>query len=272
MSVSTPSAPVRPQSWLQAFAEGFGAPLAGLRFMNRHPRLWTHAVLPILLNVVLTTVFLVGLFWGGTELFIFLHAKIHAWEIPGWLTWLVVIGEVLLGMALFVIILLVAIGLWLVFQGILCGYFYSELARRVELLLGMNAEHIREVPLIYQVVDALLDVTFVGFIAVGCFVMSFIPLVGPVAAVAIGGYFNAMVYGMDYLDYPQALRARGRGVQRDFARKHRAHTLGLGACVTLITFVPIVNAFFLTTAATGAVLLYRRLGGPGTSGAPAVRR
>lgn len=255
--------PARPQSWLQAFAEGFGAPLAGMRFMNRHPRLWVHAILPILLNVLLTSLFVVGLFWGGYELFGYLEPKLHPEWIPSWLSWLVVVAEVLVGMALVVVIGLVGIALWLVFQGILCGYFYSELAKRVEIILGMSEKDIREVPLIYQVVDALLDVTFVGFIAVGCFVMSFIPLVGPVAAITIGGYFNAMVYGMDYFDYPQALRARGRTVQRTFARKHRAHTLGLGASVTLISFVPIVNAFFLTTAATGAVLLYRRLGAPG---------
>ena len=240
--------------------------------MNRHPRLWVHAVLPILLNVVLTSLFLAGLFWGGYEFFGYLHGKIHAGWVPDWLTWLAVIGEVLLVFALMVVIALFGIALWLVFQGILCGYFYSELAKRVELILGLPEDEMREVPLIYQVVDALLDVTFVSLIAVSCFIMSFVPLVGPVAAMAIGGYFNAMVYGMDYLDYPQALRERGRRVQRDFARKHRAHTLGLGASVTLLTFVPIVNAFFLTTAATGAVLLYRRLGGPGRAARPAARR
>ncbi len=256
----------RPQSWLQAFVEGFGAPLAGLRFMNRHPRLWAHAILPIVLNLFLTTLFLVGMVWGGYELFGLLHAKFNSGWMPAWMPgWVIVVVEVFIGIALVAIILGLGIAVWLVLQGILCGYFYSELAKRVELILGMRKEDIREVPLAYQVVDALLDVTFVGFIAVCCFVMSFIPVVGPVAAVCIGGYFNSMVYGMDYLDYPQALRARGRVVQRHFARRHRAHTLGLGACVTLIAFVPILNALFLTTAATGAVLLYRRLGGPGTT-------
>lgn len=261
------------QSWLQAFVEGFGTPLAGLHFMLKHPRLWGYAVLPVVLNLILTTLFLGGLFWGGYEFFGYLHGKIDPGSYPAWLSWLVVIGEVLLGLALVVVILLLAIAGWLVFQGILCGYFYSELAKRVELILGMRKEDIREVSLAYQAGDALLDVTFVGFIAASCFVMSFIPIVGPIAAVCIGGYFDCMVFGMDYLDYPQALRARKRGVQRQFARQHRAHTLGLGACVTLITFVPIVNAFFLTTAAAGAVLLYRRLGGPGTvpSPIPAVR-
>lgn len=258
MDALKPPSGKRPrQSWLQAFAEGFGAPLAGLRFMNRHPRLWTHAVLPILLNILLTALFLAGTVWGGYEFVLWIHGKFSdAW---GW-----IFIKALIDIAVVAIVLLLGVAGWLVFQGILCGYFYSELARRVELLLGLRKEDMREVPFAYQVMDALLDVTFVGFIAAGCFVLSFIPVVGPVAAVCIGGYFDAMVFGMDYLDYPQALRARGRRVQRDFARRHRAHTLGLGACVTLISFVPIVNAFFLTTAATGAVLLYRRLGGPGT--------
>lgn len=264
MSHAASTSRVGPQSWLQAFIEGFGAPLAGLRFMNRHPRLWGYAVLPIVLNLLLTTLFLAGLAWGGW----YLIGWIHGLFSPGW-GWVIV--KVLVDIAAVVIALGLAIGAWLVFQGILCGYFYSELAKRAELLLGMRAEDIREVPLIYQVVDALLDVMFVAFIAVVCLALSFIPVVGAAAAVAIGSFFNAMVYGMDYLDYPQALRARGRRVQREFARRHRAHTLGLGACVTLITFVPIVNAFFLTTAATGAVLLYRRLGAPGTARDPMER-
>ena len=67
---------------------------------------------------------------------------------------------------------------------------------------------------------------------------------------------------MDYLDYPQALRARGRRVQRQFARRHRSATLGLGSSVMLLTFVPLLSPVLLTTAATGAVLLYRKLEEP----------
>ena len=36
-------------------------------------------------------------------------------------------------------------------------------------------------------------------------------------------------------------------------------TLGLGSSVMLLTFIPLLSPVLLTTAATGAVLLYREL-------------
>lgn len=222
--------------------------------MRRNPKLWRHAILPIVCNLLLTALLIAGLAWAGVALYEWLDAKlpVSAWWIP---------VKVLAGAALVVVILGLAIAGWLLFQGILCGYFYSELARRVEILLGLRPEDMREVPLWYQVTDALKDMVVIGAVAVGCFVLSFVPVIGAVAAIVIGGYFDAFVFGMDYLDYPQALRARGRAVQRAFARRHRGATLGLGASVTLLTFIPILNSVLLTTAATGAVLLYRRLEG-----------
>ncbi len=249
---SNPPTPRR-HAGLRGFAAGFAAPWAGFSFMQQHPRLWRHAILPILCNLVLTALLLAGLAWAGVASYEWLESLLPS---SGW--WWVPV-EILAGIAIVAVIIGLAIGGWLLFQGIFCGYFYSELARRVELLLGLKPEDIREVPLWYQVTDAVKDVLVLTAVAIGCLALSFVPVVGAFAAVAIGGYFDCFIFGMDYLDYPQALRARGRKVQRIFARRHRGATLGLGASVTLLTFVPVLSSVLLTTAAAGAVLLYRRL-------------
>jgi len=223
--------------------------------MNRHPSLWRHGLLPILCNLVLTTGLFAGLVFGGYRGFLWLHAKLPSGY--GWMTL-----EVLTGIVLVAAILALALAAWIVFQGIFCGFFYSRLAREVEILLGLPAEQMREVPLRYQIVDALRDLGALMLVASGCLLLGLVPVAGPPAAVIIGGYFDCMVFGMDYLDYPQALRARGRRVQRQFARQHRAATLGLGAGVMLITFIPLLSSVLLTSAAVGAVLLYRKLEGP----------
>jgi CysZ protein len=221
--------------------------------MQQHPRLWRHAVLPVLCNLVLSALLLAGLIYGGVALYDYLEALLPSER------WWWDIVRVLWGVVVTAMILACALVGWLLFQGILCGFFYSLLAREVEIQLGMNPADIREVPLWYQVVDALLDAVVLTGVAVGCFVLSFVPVIGAPSALLIGGYFNCFVFGMDYLDYPQALRAFDRRAQREFARRHRAATLGLGASVSLLTFVPVVNSILLTTAAVGAVLLYRRL-------------
>ena len=46
------------------------------------------------------------------------------------------------------------------------------------------------------------------------------------------------------------------------ARRLRAATLDLGSSGMLLTFIPLLSPVLLTTAATGAVLLYRKLETP----------
>lgn len=234
------------------FAAGFWTPWVGLQYMNRHPGLWRHAILPIFCNFLLTLLFMAALVYGGQELFAWVQAKFPAGA--GWF-----VLKVLTAVALVAVALGLTISAWVLFQGILCGYFYSALAREVEIQLGLRPADMREVPLWYQLVDAVFDLVALAGVAVGCLALSFIPVIGAIAAAAIGGYFNCLVFGMDFFDYPQALRAIGRKQQRAFARRHRAATLGLGASVTLLSLVPILSSVLLTTSATGAVLLYRRL-------------
>ena len=240
---------------LSSFLDGFAAPWAGLRYMNAHPRLWRHGILPILCNLLLSAALFAGLAYGWFRAYAWLDTAFPANWWGATLAVLSVIVVAALELAL-------AIAAWIVFQGIFCGFFYSRLAREVEIQLGLAPDRMREVPLLYQVTDALLDLAALTAVAVGCFLLGWVPLVGAPLALALGLYFDCFVFGMDYLDYPQALRARGRRVQRQFARRHRSATLGLGSSVMLLTFVPLLSPVLLTTAATGAVLLYRKLGEP----------
>ena len=251
VSTTPPPLPRRP-GWLARFTEGFAAPWTGLRYMNAHPRLWRHGILPILCNLVLTAALFAGLVWGWFRAYAWVDAAFPSNWWGGTLEVLSVIAIAALEIAL-------AVAAWIVFQGIFCGFFYSRLAREVELQLGLDPAQMREVPLLYQITDALLDLAALTTVAIGCFVLGWVPLVGAPLALALGLYFECFVFGMDYLDDPQALRARGRKVQRHFARGHRAHTLGLGTSVMLLTFIPVLSPVLLTTAATGAVLLYRKL-------------
>ena len=244
--------PLPRRSALSSFLAGFAAPWAGLRYMNRHPSLWRHGILPVLCNLVLSAALFVGLIYGWFRAYAWLGTLFPAnW----WGATLAVLSVILVA----ALEIALAVAAWIVFQGIFCGFFYSRLAREVEIQLGLTPDRMREVPLLYQITDALLDLTALTAVAVGCFLFGWIPIIGAPVALAFGLYFDGFVFGMDYLDYPQALRARGRSVQRAFARRHRAATLGLGTSVMLITFIPLLSPVLLTTAATGAVLLYREL-------------
>jgi uncharacterized protein involved in cysteine biosynthesis len=72
-------------------------------------------------------------------------------------------------------------------------------------------------------------------------------------------YFTSYTLGLEYFDYPLALRGLRRPEKLAFGRRHRLHVLGLGTAVAILALVPIVNAVLLTTAVTGAVLLHRQI-------------
>ncbi len=242
----------QPVSWVTAFAEGFATPWAGLRYMNAHPKLWRHGILPVLCNLVLSAALFAGLIYGWFRAYAWVGTLFPSnW----WGATLVILSAILVA----ALEITLAVAAWIVFQGIFCGYFYSRLAREVEIQLGLRPDQMREVPLLYQIKDALRDLASLTAVAVGCFILGWVPFVGAPLALGFGLYFDCFVFGMDYLDYPQALRARGRKVQRGFARQHRAATLGLGSSALLLTFIPLLSPVLLTTAATGAVLLYRKL-------------
>jgi len=166
-----------------------------------------------------------------------------------------------------VALLLVAVGLaaatWILLNGILTGHYCAKLAEAVERQLGMPPEEICEVPLRYQVADALRDSAALLVVNGGLLMLNCVPLVGSLVAVCGALYFNCWVFGRDYLDFPMALRGMDRKEKRAFCGRHRWHTLGLGAVVLLLGLVPLLGAFVLTTAATGAVLLHRRLAAEG---------
>ncbi|MCX7424721.1 MAG: EI24 domain-containing protein [Planctomycetia bacterium] len=243
----------RPAAWA-AFREGFAAPWVGFRYMRSRPALWRYGILPVLLNLLVTAFVLAVLVAATVYLFTILHPRFG----DGW-AWLV--AEVLAAAGLLVVVIALAAVAWVVLQGIFCGHFYGKLAEQVERQLGLRPEEIRDVPFSHQVVDTLRDVGFLGGVNLGCLAIQIIPGLGSVVGLAGSYYFSCSTLGRDYFDHPMSLRGMRRREKLQFARRHRAHVLGLGTAVALVTLVPIVNAVLLTTAVTGAVLLHRRLAG-----------
>lgn len=236
------------------FWEGVVTPWRGFVYMLGKPGLWTFGWAPVLINLAVTTLTLMGLAVGLYYGIGAIHGSVYF--ASGW--W----GrtqEVLVVMGLVVAALGMTLAVYFLLASALCGYFYGLLAKEVEKQLGMREEDMKELPLHYQVFDALRDFLVIGGTSVGCLLLGCVPVVGSVVGTGIALYVDCFVFGYDYLDFPLELRAMKRKEKWAFARRHRAHTVGLGLTVLVFNFVPILGSVMLTTAATGAVLLHRKL-------------
>lgn len=244
-------------SWAK-FIEGASAPLHGLRFLRRHPILWRYAILPTTLNLLITglalTALIVGTVWIVTEL----HPRLTQGMADVW-WWLAVAGEIAVGVVLLLVCAVLTVLMWKLFSGILCGYFYAQLAEHVEQELGVSDEALQPISLFYEVCDTVLNLTLLIVVNAFILLLNVVPLVGGVLALLGSGYFTWYILGVDYLSFPLALRGVRRRAQFAFGHRHRMHTVGLGAAVFALEFIPIIGAVLLTTAAAGAVLLHRRI-------------
>jgi len=235
-----------------AFWEGFAAPRYGLAYLRDNPQLWSYAIIPILLNVFITIVAFVLLLVAVGGFIYYLHPQFPT----GWLGLLL---ETLSALALLLLAVLATFVLWFLLQGILGGYFYGKLARQVELRLGTPEELLTELPMYREALDTFRDVTSLILVNASLLLLHVVPVVGSIVSIAATAYFDCLLFGREYLAYPLSLRGQTRRQRNQFARQFRGQTIGLGAVVLLMTFVPILGSIVLTTAVVGAVLLHRRL-------------
>jgi CysZ protein len=255
------NAPPLAATWQGRFRQGAAAPWEGLRFLNARRGLWKYAAAPIAANLLITALvlaFVVASAVGSiSALRPWLAGVTGDWPGPArWAT------ELIVAVLLLIVLLGIAFVLWKVLTGVLCGYFYERLAKRVEEELGVAPGELRDLSLGYQVVDTCVDLAALLAIHATFFFVGLLPLVGAPLALAGDFSFTWFLFGADYFDYPLALRGWRRGEKRRFCREHLPHTLGLGSVVFLMQLVPVVGAVFLTTAVVGAVLLHRRLKTP----------
>jgi CysZ protein len=243
--------PYVPQSKSADFREGLQAPLEGLQYLMAHRELWHFALLPIVLNMLITAFVLLILFGIGGWFAVELHPEFAR-------TWWGTILEILSAIGILVVALALAAVTWLALNGILCGHFYSKLAKRVELQLGTPAQHMRDVPLRQQVIDTLRDLASLLVINAGLLLLNVVPVIGSIAALVLGFYFDGFIFGADYLDYPMSLRGMRRCDKRDLCKSHRWQTIGLGGGVFAFNLVPIIGAILGAAAVVGAVLMIHR--------------
>ncbi len=242
--------PLTPGGWA-GFLEGAGTVAHGFRYLNRHPKLWRYALLPLLLNVVISAITLVGLIAGVVWAIRRLHPEFPEGTLG-------IALEILSGILLIALAVALAFATWLILQAILCGYFYSRLAYQVELRLGARPEELTEVGFWAQAVDALRTVLTLIGINVGLLALHCVPVLGSIVAFAASFYFDAVLLGMECLDYPLSMRGKRRDEKVAFVRRHRPHTLGLGAVILGFGMIPILGAVLMVGAVVGAVLLHRR--------------
>lgn len=242
---------------IRRFVRAFLLPVRAMAFLARQRSLWPLVVVPACINVVL--------FAGGVVLLVSQADDwLGAWwaqpEAAAWINWVLVglwylawLVAIVLGVILtYVLVLLVG--------GIVASPFNDALSERTEQVLTGRAE----VPqpgdtFIGGVLSSMRSTAAItalyALLMIPVLLLNFVPALGSMAAVVLGGLLGAFFITFEYADtvlarYGLRLRAKLR-----LLRTNLALALGFGLGTSLLLWVPLLNMLCIPLAVVGGTAL-----------------
>lgn len=223
----------------------------GLAFVRSHARLWKWLVAPALVTLVLLIGLVAGITWLTTPIVAWVSAHVPSFlaGIVGSLVQIIVIAGLGVGAALVFVAVI----------GMVAGPFNEMLSEEVEQeLRGTPSPSVRWSAFVRDALvgvgHALRRLALALVYMVLLFALNFVPLVGSVAALVIGFYLAAKGTAYDCYDAVLARRNMAYADKVAYLGRTRGRAIGLGAVVTALLFVPVVNVFVLGIGAVGATL------------------
>lgn len=230
---------------------GLGDLGRGVRYLNAHPRLWGWVMAPAAVTLVLLVAAVVAVLRIADSLV----GRVASWlpdAIAGagsWVLWIVVLAALVFG----ALIVFVSVA------GIVAGPFNELLSEAVETqVTGRRGPTFSLAAFVKSFATGIghglkrLVVAILG--AVLLFALGMVPVIGTIAALALGAYFTARGAAYDCYDAILARRDLPYETKTAYLAERRGRTLGLGAGVAGMLFVPVLNLFALGIGATGATL------------------
>jgi CysZ protein len=241
---------------MSELAHGVGDVGRGWRYLNANAGLWRWVLAPALTTLVL----LVGIVLGSLHVARGLVERVTGW-MPAWLAgaggWVV---WAIIGVALVIGALLIFVSL----AGIIAGPFNELLSEAVEArLTGRPSPPFRVRGFVRGALLGLahglrrLAIALLGIALL--FALGFIPVIGTIAALVLGGYIAARAAAYDCYDAVLSRRQLAYGAKLAYLTRHRGRTFGLGAGVAGMLFVPGLNLVALGIGATAATLAAHEL-------------
>ncbi|HEY4181873.1 MAG TPA: EI24 domain-containing protein [Kofleriaceae bacterium] len=250
---------------MREMSRGFSDLGRALGFLKVHPRVWRWLIAPAIVSLVLLTLIVLGI--GRASAPMATWASSHVPHVlAGVVHWLVS-AIVIVGLGVAAALLFVAV------VGLISGPFCEKLSEEVE----EELTGIKSPPFVFSrfIGELLVSIghalrrLLMSFVwIVGLFLLNFVPGIGTLASVAIGAYLAARGTAYDCYDAVMGRRGMTYDQKWTYLERTQGRALGLGAAVTALMFVPVVNLFALGIGAVAATLADHEVNGSAASRGP----
>jgi CysZ protein len=236
---------------MKELGRGLGDVRRGFAFLNQHPRLWGWVIAPAIVTVLLLAALVVAVMKIAGSLVV----KLTSWMpdaivgVGEWIIWVILLGALVMG-ALLVFVAL---------AGVVAGPFSELLSEAVEeQVTGKKGPAFSFGAFVSSALrgigHGIRRVLVAIAVAIGLFVLGFVPVIGTLAALGLGYYFAAKGAAYDCYDAVLSRREMSYEAKQQFIARQGHRGLGLGAGVAAMLIVPFVNLVALGVGAAGATL------------------
>ncbi|HPK03133.1 MAG TPA: EI24 domain-containing protein [Candidatus Sumerlaeota bacterium] len=226
----------------------------GLRFLLGHPGLWIWALIPFTINVLLFA----GVAWA-------------VWHFAGgWLEraffaqggfWADLFGY-LLGALIWIALGLTTLFAFVPMAALIASPFNDVLSEKVEVIYGGGTvEESFSLKALWRGLRVglatslrLFWVTLLLFICT--LPLHLAPVIGSAAAAVASAAITIRFLALEFTSYSMDRRYYDYARRREFLRRNRWRTLGLGTMAFVIMPVPLLNALFIPVSAVAGTLLF----------------
>lgn len=236
------------------FFRGAGDVWRGLSFLIAHPKLWTWAIIPFVIN----TLFFGLAGWGTWHFF---GQWLHGHFFSSQSAWLAMFGW-LLGAVFWIALAFIVVFCFVPLATLIASPFNDILSEKVEkLYTGHTTEMAFSLRILLKTIaiglHTSLRLMLVTLGLIACTLpLHLIPGIGSVLATVASSVITIRFLSLQFTAYSMDRRLYTYAQRRDFLRRNRARTIGLGAMAFAIMLVPIANALFISISAVAGTLLF----------------
>lgn len=251
-------------SRMKEFITGVRYLLQGFTFFSSHPKLWTWAIIPTLINLTILIGMIAGLIHYYDDIYVWISSYIghigienpDVWymHVLSWLLWVVdAIFQLFVILLSLVILLIVSYVAGL----IIAAPFNDVLSEKVELIVtGAEPPPFSWKKFASDIIRTIRIESVKGvvllLIPIILFVLNIIPLIGGPLYIALTFVFGTWDLGFAYADLPMGRRVAPLRDRVDFAMKRKWALMGLG----LGFAIPFFSLLFSAPMVVGGTLLY----------------
>ncbi len=239
---------------MKEFFFGFIYPFKSINFFFKHPKLILFSIVPFLINIIIYgTIFILSYKW-----IIGFSGKVTGAQDINAVWWQELLNVLILIIS-FIILLFICYLAFITLSSIITAPFNEKISCYVEEVV--TKEKVKYdvgfwKDAWFSIKAETLKIIFYLSIIIPILLLNLIPVIGSIFSTIFGTFFSFFFNALDFLDYPMTRKFYNLRKKIKVIMSKKLLSLGFGASVFIIMFLPFINVLLKSICVTSGTALF----------------